>query len=165
MNPLSYEQRGLEAIEHNGPRLLFAEHHRSLRRAGEDLMAGAHEDDCLSLVAEYRTFEQQILEHMRAEEDVILPAFTEEDPVEAAAIRAGHDAIRKQLEQTALDVELHCVRIDAIKALLAVLDEHAKQEDRTMYPWAQVHLSDASRSAIGTRLMAGIRALAKLATR
>ncbi len=165
MNPLSYEQRGLEAIEHNGPRLLFAEHHRSLHRAGEDLMGRAHEDDRFSLVAEYRTFEHQILEHMRAEEDVILPAFAEVDPVEAAAIREGHDAIRKQLEQTALEVELHCVRIETIASLLATLDDHAKREDRTMYPWAQVHLSDESRTAIGTRLMSGIRALANLATR
>jgi hypothetical protein len=165
MNPLAYEPSGLEAIEHNGPHLLFAEHHRSLRRAGEDLMARAHEDDCFALVTEFRTFEEQILEHMRAEEEIILPAFAKANPEEAKAIVEAHGDIRKQLELTALDVELHCIRIESIRNLLAALDEHAKREDREMYPWAQVHLSDASRSAIGSRLLESIRKLANLATR
>jgi hypothetical protein len=162
MNPLHYESRGLEAIEHNGPRLLFAEHHLSLRRAAEDLMGRAHEDDCFALVAEFRTFEQQVLEHMSLEEETILPVFAEADPAEAAAIRDEHDKLRKQLERTALDVELHCIRIDSIWTLLAVLDDHAKREDQKMYPWAQVHLPASSRNTIGARLLASIQKLARV---
>lgn len=165
MSPLSYEPRGLEAMEQNGPHLLFAEHHRSLRRAGEDLMARAYEDDRHSLVVEFRTFEKQILDHMRAEEDIILPAFAEECPAEAADIRDAHATIRKQLERAALDIELHAIRLEAIRTLLAMLDDHAKHEDRTMYPWAQVHLPLASRNALGGRLLSSIRKLAEMANR
>jgi predicted NAD/FAD-binding protein len=163
MNPLSYRPQGLEAIDHNGPLLLFAEHHRSLRRAGEDLIARCHEDNSFALVAEYRVFERQVLEHMRAEEEVVLPAFAEVDPEEAAALLDAHQALRKQLERTALDVELHAIRLESIRSLLAALDEHAKREDQKMYPWAQVHLPAPSREAIAARLFASIRKLAKLA--
>ncbi|MGE0401227.1 MAG: hemerythrin domain-containing protein [Kofleriaceae bacterium] len=164
MRPLSYEHHGLEAIERNGPQLLFAEHHRSLRRAGENLMARAHEDDCFALVTEYRMFEKQILEHLRAEEEVVLPAYGQACPAEAAQIREAHAMIRKRLEATALDIELHAIRIDAIRELLALLDEHARFEDRTMYPWAQVHLPATSRTALGDRLIASLRQLAHLMT-
>ncbi len=160
MRATSYNPTGLEAIDQNGPQLLFAEHHRSLRRAAEDLMARAHEDDCFSLVAEFRAFEKQILEHVQAEEDIVLPAYAVAFPEEAAEIRRGHAAIRKQLEQTALDCELHSIRIEAIRDLLAKLEDHAKYEDQTMYPWAQVHLPVASRNAIGTILRTSIRKLA-----
>jgi hypothetical protein len=163
MSLLSYKPTGLEAIENNGPRILFAEHHLSLRRAGEDLMARGYEDDCHELVAQYRIFEAQILEHMRAEEELVLPAYAQAWPEEAATIRAEHAALRKQLERTALDIELHAVRLDAIRALLATLEAHAKYEDRTMYPWAQIHLPDTSKSTIAARLLASLRKLAKLA--
>jgi hypothetical protein len=165
MRPFSYEPRGLEAMDNNGPHLLFAEHHRSLRRAAEDLMARAHEDDCLSLVTEFRAFEKQVLEHMRAEEDIMLPGYADACPEEAQAIRRAHETIRKQLERTALDCELHSIRIEAIRNLLAMLDDHAKYEDRTMYPWAQVHLPIASRNALSSWLLASIRKLAELANR
>jgi hemerythrin superfamily protein len=165
MRPLSYESYGLEAVEQNGPHLLFAEHHRSLHRAGEALMARAREDDCDSVVPEFRTFEKQVLDHMRAEEDIILPAFADASPTEAADIRNAHATIRKQLERTALDVELHAIRVEAIRNLLAMLDDHAKYEDRTMYPWAQIHLPLKSRSALGGRILASIRKLAEIAYR
>lgn len=163
MNPLSYGSTGLEAIDRNGPRLLFAEHHTSLRRAGEDLMARAHEDDCLELVEQYRTFEAQILEHMRAEEELVLPAYAEACPAEAATIHAEHAALRQQLERTALEIELHSVRIDTIRALLATLEAHSKYEDLTMYPWAQVNLPATTQSAVKSRLLASIRKLARFA--
>lgn len=165
MNPLSYKPTGLEAIDNNGPRLLFAEHHRSLRRTGEDLIARCHEDDCRTIVLEYRVFERQLLEHMRAEEDLVLPEFAKVDPEEAAAIVNTHQILRKQLERTGFDVELHAVRLESIRTLLAALDEHAKREDRKMYPWAQMHLPVKARDAIGERMFASIRKLTKLAFR
>lgn len=165
MSTLSYEPSGLEAVDRNGPHLLFAEHHRNLRHVGEDLMARAYEDDCFSLVAAYRAFEKQILDHMQAEEDLVLPAYGAACPDEAAAIRATHETLRRQMERTALDVELHAVRLQAIRTLLEALDEHAQLEDRTMYPWAQVHLHAAARGAIGARIVASMRQLADLVAR
>ena len=160
MTILSYAPIGLEAIDSNGPRILFAEHHRQLRRAGTELMCIAHEDDCFALVAAFRNLEQQLREHMRAEEELVLPAYTEAFPEDATAVRDAHAAIRKQLDQTALDIELHAVRLVSIRALLALLDEHAKAEDLRMYPWAQVHLPITTRSTIGARMIESIRMLA-----
>ncbi len=164
MTLLSYKSSGLEAIDRNGPYLLFAEHHRGLRRAGESLMARAQADDCYSLITEYRVFEKQILEHIRAEEELVLPAFATACPAEAAQIRDAHALLRKRLEATALEIELHSIRLQSIRELLEALDSHAKYEDCTMYPWAQVNVPAPSRSALGARLRASLRRLAQLAT-
>ncbi|CAN5871575.1 hypothetical protein BH11MYX2_BH11MYX2_08550 [soil metagenome] len=140
MTNSAYTQYGLEALDANGPLLLFAEHHRSLHRAGESMLANACEGDCVGLVAEYRSFERQVCEHLDAEEELVLPCFERENVVDAATIRAEHSELRKVLEQTGLALELHEVRLEALRHVLERLRAHATFEDRTMYPWAQVHL-------------------------
>lgn len=152
MTGLSYKACGLEAIDRNGPHLLFAEHHRCLRRAGARLLRRA--DGGNSLVAEYRAFEAQVLEHIEAEEVLILPAFTAAAPDEAAAIRAGHTEIRAQLVRTASDIEAPS-RLASVRTLLALLDDHSKREDRVMYPWALMHLP-APRDGVATRVLTAL---------
>jgi hypothetical protein len=165
MNPFSYELTVLEAIDDNGPSILLAEHHRSLRRAGEDLMGRCHEDNSLAVIAEFRVFERQVLEHMRLEEEIVVPAFAEVDPDEAVAILDAHRLLRKQLERGAVDIERHSLRLPTMRGLLDALDDHAKREDSKMYPWAQIHLPAKTRDAIGERMFASMRRLAKLAIR
>jgi hypothetical protein len=166
MNPTSYESSPRvrqEAITNDGPLILFAEHHRILRRAAEDLLACCYEDNCRALIAEFRIFERQLIEHMTVEEELVLPAFAAIAAEEAAAILEAHRALRKQLERTAVDVELHSIRIASIRTLLAALDASAEHEDRTMYPWAQMYLPKAARDVIAERMFASVRKLTRLA--
>jgi Hemerythrin HHE cation binding domain len=92
---------GLDAGAANGPRLLLADHHREIDEACGALLACAHEDCSRSLTEQYRVFEQAVLEHLEAEETVILPDYTVQMPQDAYAIRAEHAAIRKLLSSTA----------------------------------------------------------------
>ncbi|HEY4175477.1 MAG TPA: hemerythrin domain-containing protein [Kofleriaceae bacterium] len=164
MNFERYTPRGLEAMDANGPRLLFAEHHRELERACKALLARAYEGDCHSLLDQYRPFEQHVLEHMRAEEEAVLPYFEKEHAQEAAEIRAAHEKLRRRLESTACDLELHSARIDNLRELVTELRQHAAEEDRVMYPWAQVHLPVPALRASWERLMASLRHLIRLGT-
>lgn len=160
MSLTSYRLRGLEAMDANGPALLLADHHRSLQAIGHRVLVAAHCDDPLALHTAYRDFEHQVCEHMAAEEELILPAFSTAKPEEAAAIRADHAVLRARLERVAMAIELHEVRLALVRELLEALDEHARREDRTMYPWAQVHLPEAARNSLAARLRRSLERIA-----
>lgn len=156
---------GLDAGAANGPRLLLAEHHRALEEAASELLATTYADEPRALSAEYRVFEREVLDHLAAEELVILPGYQAAAPGDAAEIRADHAAIRQQLFRVGLEIDLHLIRAHTVEALLAQLREHAQHEDAAMYPWAQVHLPLSTKRRLFVRLGHGIRTLAALRVR
>ena len=159
---LTSSATGLDAGAANGPRLLLAEHHRALEEAGSELLARTYADEPRALSQEYRVFEREVLDHLAAEELVILPGYEVASPREAAAIRADHAAIRQQLFRVGLEIDLHLIRAHTIETLLAQLREHAAHEDVSMYPWAQVNLPLSTKRRMFVRLGKGIRRLATL---
>ncbi len=156
---------GLDAGAANGPRLLLAEHHREIEAACTALLARTYADDPRELVAQYKLFERAIVEHLDAEEQLILPAYSAEDPADAQAILAEHGAIRHALNRIGIEVELHLVRARSVHALVELLREHAGREDQTMYPWAQVHLTVTMKGQLFDRIADSLRALLKFRTR
>lgn len=152
MSLTSYRPHGLEAMDANGPALLLAAHHEHLIALGQRVLVAAHGDDHHALHAAYRELERHIRDHMAAEEDLILPAFAAVEPEEAAVIRAEHALLRGRLERMAVAIELHQVRLLPLRELLQAHEEHAKREDRTMYPWAQVHLPAGERTSLVARI-------------
>ncbi len=160
LTPTSHQ--GLDAGPANGPRLLLAEHHRALEEAGSELLARTYADEPRSLAAEYRVFEREVLDHLAAEELVILPGYQAAAPREAAAIRADHAEIRQQLFRVGLEIDLHLIRAHTVERLLSQLREHALREDMAMYPWAQLNLPLSTKRRLFVRLGKGIRRLASL---
>ena len=152
---------GVDHPAANGPRLLLAEHHREIEAACDDLRASTYEDDSFDLIACYRSFEQAVREHMSAEEDVILPAYAKADPEEADAIRTQHAALRHELYQLGVEVELHCVHAESLEQMVRTLRAHAGYEDQGMYPWAQVHLPLHTSRELFVRLGRSLRKLAQ----
>jgi hypothetical protein len=153
---------GLDAGAVNGPRLLLAEHHHALEEAGSELLACTYADEPRALAQEYRVFEREVLDHLAAEELVILPGYQVDSPGDAAAIRADHAAIRQQLFRVGLEIDLHLIRAHTIERLLSQLREHAQREDTAMYPWAQVHLPLSTKRRLFVRLARGIKTLVAL---
>ena len=143
----------------NGPRLLFADHHCKIEAACDSLRACAYTDDPLELIEQYRSFERSVLEHLKAEEDAILPAYAEHAPADAELIRATHDDLRQQLFRIGLDVELHSIRAESLDRLVATLRAHAAHEDREMYPWAQLNLPLRTKRQLFHRIGRSIRLL------
>lgn len=157
-----HAERGLDAGPANGPRILLADHHRGIEKAFKTLHAAVLADDCRNIVDEFRCFERAILEHVQAEEEVILPAYELFNPKDAAVIRADHARIRDQLTTAAIETELHKMRAARLTKLIETLRAHAAHEDRHMYPWAQVHLPLSQRQMLFLRLSKSLRSLLAL---
>lgn len=162
LNP-SYKRCGLEAIDANGPRLLLAEHHRCLEIAGRELLAFLRAGDSRGLISAFRAFEAEVRAHMKDEEDLVLPAYRRAFPIEAGAITKAHAQLRVLLARASIDAELHSLSNTTLTSLLEALEEHGRFEDRTMYPWARVHVEDPSRRSLVERIEASLSELARIA--
>lgn len=138
---------------------LLVEHHRALETACQALLAQTYGDDPRDLIFHYRVFERSMLEHLAAEEELLLPAYAEHAPDDAGAIRDDHAAIRQLLLRVGVDVELHTVRVDAVKRLIETLQTHAGREDAAMYPWAQERLPLSLRRQLFVRIGRSLRSL------
>jgi hypothetical protein len=148
-----------------GPRLLFANHHRELEAACRTLLASVHEDSPLTLTKRYRMFEHAVLEHLTAEETLVLPDFAARAPTEARAIELHHVALRKLLIQLGVEVELGAVRLETAANLIDALRAHAEHEDASMYPWSEVYLTLPAKRRLVLRLGRSLRVLAELQAR
>jgi hypothetical protein len=148
-----------------GPRLLFANHHRELEAACRTLPASASTESPLALGKRYRMFEHAVLEHLSAEETLVLPDFAARAPTGARAIQIHHAAIRKLLLQLGVEVELGAVRLETVANLIDALRAHAAHEDASMYPWSEVYLTLPAKRRLSLRLGRSLRLLAELQTR
>jgi hypothetical protein len=143
------------------PRLLLSEHHKALDAACFALRTCAFTDDALALTVRFRDLEHAVLLHMRVEEQELLPRYAEVAPADAALILAAHEEIRGQLYRLGVETELHCIRLESIDALIAMLREHAAHEDRVVYPWAEQNLSLGSRRSLFQSVGRSLRRLGK----
>ncbi|MCE9574265.1 MAG: hemerythrin domain-containing protein [Deltaproteobacteria bacterium] len=120
----------------NQREFLLAAHHRHLAVACLDLLSDTYADDPRSLCARWRQFEAGIEAHIDAEERLLLPAFAEAAPSEAAFLRDDHARIRQHMVQLGIEVDLHLVRVGTVRALVDELHRHAAREDGNLYQWA-----------------------------
>jgi hemerythrin superfamily protein len=140
------------AVDPASDAILLDDHHRRLERTCSDLLADTYADDPRALCARWRQFEAELLDHMRAEEDVILPGYEQVAPEEARAIRNDHARLRELVQQLGVEVELHQIRLHTVRELLERLQRHAEREDSAMYPWAAHHLAAPRLAALRQRI-------------
>lgn len=143
----------------NQPRLLLPEHHRELEAACQALLDCTYGDDPRALILQYRAFEHATLDHLAAEEELILPAYMEHAPDEARVVWDEHAAIRQLLFRIGVEVELHIVQAATVKQLVDALQSHAAREDAAMYAWAQDHLPLSVRRQLFVRIGRSLRSL------
>jgi hypothetical protein len=91
------------------------------------------------LLAAWTELEGSLTAHMALEERAILPRFAEAAPADAAALRLDHDAIRRDLAELGVCVELHSLCADVASRFLTHLRAHARREDGLFYRWATQH--------------------------
>jgi hemerythrin-like domain-containing protein len=130
---------------------LAADHVR-LSALFEDVLRRLALDDRDETRAAWSEFEHGLTAHLDAEDALMLPAFAESEPEEAAAIRAEHEKIRAKLLELGVAVDLHFIRADIAADFVQQLREHAAREDAMMYRWAETHLEGAVRGTIVRKL-------------
>lgn len=116
--------------------------HRHLDRAGEALVEVVETDDRAEILRRWRELEGQLLAHLEAEERNVLPEFAKTDRVEAVGLLREHGMIRERLLELGVDVELHCLRLDALRDFIRLLRDHAaREEDGALYRWVSSRLA------------------------
>jgi hemerythrin superfamily protein len=133
-------------------KLFLADHHERIEEACRDLLSETFADDPRALCHRWRAFEAEVLDHMAAEEEVVLPACARFAPAEVEAIRVEHERLRDLLGQVGMEVELHAVRADTVQRLIGCLEEHARREELALYPWAKHNLSPQRLEALRERI-------------
>lgn len=119
------------------------------------VLAAARANDVPALLSTWNAFERHLLGHLDEEEMFILPLLVGENTPQAEWLRAEHNAIRHQVGDTGLAIDLHTVRADGIEQLAIHLREHARREQAWLYPWAEQALDEARMAHITRRLKAG----------
>jgi hypothetical protein len=145
--------------------LLLAEHHRAMEAACTDLLGHTYADEPFELVGEYRRFEHEVLAHLAAEEELLLPAYARHAPDDARELEEDHEELRRLLYRIAIDVELHVVRAATVDQLIARLREHAAHEEQGLYTWAAGALDALARDQLRARLAPSIVELDQLRAR
>lgn len=126
-------------------RALLKSDHRRLEESFEELVAAFRTGDREEAATLWDAFESSLEEHMRLEEQHILPEFAKVDGSEASALVREHKTIRGALSELAVGVDLHCTTADTVERFARMLRDHARREEALMYRWAEAHLNRSVR--------------------
>ena len=135
-----------------GLHVLFGDHHRRIDAMCQNLLGWAHTDNSRELAEGWSELEGELLDHIAAEEDVILPGYAIHAPVDANLVLADHARIRALLTPIGVDVELHQICAPRLQLLVDALAAHALSEDAAMYPWAEQHISLVAERLLAARI-------------
>jgi iron-sulfur cluster repair protein YtfE (RIC family) len=131
--------------------------HRHVEELLEQMRSAVQVDDPRALCEAWTGFERELTEHMRFEEEVLLPRFAEVEPFEARALRSEHDDLRRLIDELGVRTDLHALRAEVADQLFARLRAHARREDAILYPWAARYLADADPRVELSRLLDEVR--------
>ena len=115
------------------PRAVLRADHDELRRLASIVLDGIVAGGRAEVSETVTALQVRVLAHLAREEEQLLPAYALESPEDAAALLADHAAIRKALAELDVTTDLHLLRADAVKELLAKLADHAERENRGLY--------------------------------
>lgn len=134
------------------PELLLADHHHQIEALCSALSRAMRANDSRAVIEEFRALEHAVIEHLDAEEEDVLPAYSLYAPADAQTIRATHAELRRRMYKIGVDIELHRARADVVDDLVTALRLHATHEERGMYRWAIDGLSLRGRRHLFVRV-------------
>lgn len=121
-----------------GERLLVD--HQHLEALFSQLLTDMHAGEWSVCQGTWSRFERELLEHMAAEEALVLPSFERVNPEETARLREEHTLVRSLLTDLGVRLELHAVKEEHVEHFIESLRSHAAREDALLYRWAaQLH--------------------------
>lgn len=90
--------------------------------------------------------DRELRDHLRLEEQRVLPLFEVHSSAEAAALRAEHHQILRKLDQLGVDLDLHNFDEERAEELVELLRAHVARAQRTLYAWAEIGLSKRAKA-------------------
>jgi hypothetical protein len=141
----------MSSSEPKNPRIVLLENHRHIEALLERLIAATRADDREAAHARWAQVERAVLTHLDVEEMFVFPSLRRGHGPEVDRLRGEHDAIRCQLGEIGLALELHTVRCEEIEGFCAALRKHAEREESLAYLQA-VELPGGIAHAIAERI-------------
>jgi hypothetical protein len=126
----------------------LAEHHAELDQHLSALVTRALEGDPIQLRHEWSAFEGELLAHLDLEEAALLPAFARHDPSAARAVLDEHAAIRAQVLEMGMNLDLHLVSAERVDKLVEQLRAHARHEEQALYAWTSHNVHGDGRTML-----------------
>ncbi len=117
-------------------RTILGDDHQRLEESFQTIVTAAGYQDPSEVHEAWQAFERQLLAHLDAEEAHVLPMFSKSQPKEAREILDVHARIRGRLVALAIDLDLHCLKLEQVKSFVDELRAHAAREELVLYPWA-----------------------------
>jgi hemerythrin superfamily protein len=130
-----------------GARLLAD--HQHLDALFSQLLTDMHAGEWRICQATWSRFERELLDHMAAEEALVLPSFERVNPSETARLREEHAKVRTLLADLGVRLELHAVKEEHVRGVIEVLRSHAAREDALLYRWAAQLEPDLQKALLG----------------
>ncbi len=131
---------------------LSREHHVALEVALRLRRATAADGDA-ARVAFLEFFKEEAREHFRAEEELLLPAFSrhvDDDDPDVVRVLVEHVEIRRRAQNLAVGPS----ELADLHELGELLNAHVRHEERTLFPRIEAALDAAELEALGTALSA-----------
>lgn len=126
-------------VEPAGPAAYLRGDHDEMTAMAARAVAIVEEGDYDAVRPLLADIEERLCRHMEGEERELLPAYAEEHPDDAAAIRAEHENFRRILSELGIAGDLHLVRLDRVRELVDALRLHATRENAGLYRWTASH--------------------------
>ena len=130
---------------------MLADHTR-LDDAIDRLKSAVDGADALGLRREWEVLEQGVRAHFAFEEEALFPLLPDKEVETVQSLQAEHTAIRTQLEEIGVQVELHTLRKETADRLAEALAEHAAREERLLYDVADEASGVLGRASLIERL-------------
>ena len=111
-------------------------------------MSAGFTDDSRDLVMLWGKVERELLEHMAAEERLVFPAYQRADPENAQDLRDEHAVLREHALELGIAIQLHTVRREQLHRFVEELRAHARNEEASLYRWAQGNLDASHRHTL-----------------
>jgi len=118
---------------------LLGEHHRDIEAACLEIMSAALADDPRDLVLRWRAVERRLLDHMAAEEQVLLPAYQQAEPENAQDLRDEHAVLRDHAYEIGISIQLHAISCARLQQFVDELRAHTRREQASLYRWTEQH--------------------------
>lgn len=134
-----------------GPRLLFAEHHKELEATCRALERVATTRHSLTLHECYLDLQRAVLDHIEVEAEELLPIYGQVDPQDAARIRHEHAQLRSVVVAIANELEVRPIHLSALRGLADLIRMQA-QDEAAMHEWARRYLPMTARKHLFVRL-------------
>jgi hypothetical protein len=100
----------------------------------------------------WRSFLEELLLHLDAEECSMLPAFDRVKPEACASIRSDHARIRRAAEVVTRSFERRSPDEWALRDLLHLLALHGRMEENDLYPWSETGVGEHESRAVIERI-------------